>query len=58
MHHPLSPPSCVTRRQCHAALGALLLGAWQQAQALSLAQLSSADASSGSAISAARVAGA
>lgn len=41
----------VTRRQCHrwsgAAMGALLLGAWQQAQALSLADLSSADAGSG-----------
>lgn len=41
----------VTRRQCHrwsgAAMGALLLGAWQQAQALSLTELSSADAGSG-----------
>lgn len=47
MHHlPPSSPG-VTRRQCQATLGALLLGAWQQAQALSLAQLSSADASSG-----------
>jgi hypothetical protein len=40
-----------TRRQLHrvggGALGGLLLGAWQQAQALSLADLSSADASSG-----------
>lgn len=51
MHTSQSRTSSVTRRQCHrwggGAIGALLLGAWQQAQALSLADLSSADAGSG-----------
>lgn len=51
MHISPSSTSGMTRRQCHrwggGAIGALLLGAWQQAQALSLGQLSQADASNG-----------
>lgn len=45
------PPVLVTRRTCHrwsaGATAALLLGAWQHAQALSLAQLSTTDANNG-----------
>jgi len=44
-------PVLVTRRTCHrwsaGATAALLLGSWQQAQALSLAQLSTTDANNG-----------
>lgn len=51
MDTSLLSTACVTRRQWHhwsgAALGALWLGAWQQAQALSLADLSQTDASNG-----------
>lgn len=49
MHTP--NPVLVTRRTCHrwgaGATAALLFSAWQQAQALSLAQLSPADANNG-----------